>query len=106
MGKHRNTPPKIKKQSKSRKSKTQIQKVFDFLSKRSATSTMVSKSTGIPQKNICRYKVMLQNQGLLREIEKRPCKITGLYAWYISCDPERFPISDKQLNLFNGKSDE
>lgn len=67
--------------------KTQEKTIFHFLQHHTATASMVSKYTGIPQKNICRYKRDLEQRGLLFEIEKKLCKVTGFKAWFLSTNP-------------------
>ena len=89
----------LKSQRKDKPVKNQIQTIFEYLSKHVATATMVSKATNIPQKNICRYKADLQKRGLLKEIKKKVCKVTGFKASYITTNPELFPATN-QLNLF------
>lgn len=78
---------------------TQLETIFHYLQEHSATASMVSARTGIPQKNICRYKRDLEKGGRLWEIEKRFCKETGFRAWYLTTNPENAPISN-QLTLF------
>ena len=34
----------------------QLQTIFQYLQEHDATASMVSDATGVPQKNICRYK--------------------------------------------------
>jgi hypothetical protein len=80
-------------------STTQLQTIFEYLSSRIETATMVSFATGIPQKSICRYKRDLEKKGLLSEIEKKLCRITKFKAWYITTNPKLIPI-DKQTKLF------
>jgi len=60
---------------------------------------MVSAATGIPQKNICRYKRDLEKAGLLFEVEKKLCRQTGFRAWYLTTNSELSPRST-QLYLF------
>lgn len=60
------------------------QTIFNYLQNTIATASMVSKATGIAQKNICRYKADLQKRNLLFEVYKRTCKITGYKAWYLT----------------------
>jgi hypothetical protein len=61
---------------------------------------MVSEVTGIKQKNICRYKRDFEKAGLLWEIRKGTCKITGFKAWYLTTDPAKAPKQDPaQLNF-------
>jgi len=64
--------------------KTQEKTIFHFLQHHTATASMVSKYTGIPQKNICRYKRDLEQRGLLFEVEKKLCKVTGFRAMYLT----------------------
>ena len=35
----------------------QIKTIFEYLQEHIATASMISNETGIPQKNICRYKL-------------------------------------------------
>jgi predicted transcriptional regulator len=67
--------------------KTQEKTIFHFLQNHTATASMVSKYTGIPQKNICRFKRDLEKRGLLFEVEKKLCKVTGFRAWFLSTNP-------------------
>jgi hypothetical protein len=60
---------------------------------------MVANVTGIPQKNICRYKRDLELSGRLWEVEKKHCKQTGFRAWYLTTDPKKASVN-KQLQLF------
>ena len=64
--------------------KTQEKTIFHFLQHHTATASMVSKETGIPQKNICRYKRDLEQRNLLFEVEKKLCKVTGFRAMYLT----------------------
>lgn len=68
--------------------KTQRQTIFQYLQGHTATASMVSFATGIPQKNICRFKRDLEKEGLLWETEKKLCKQTGFKAWYLTTDPD------------------
>ena len=70
----------------SKTKKTQLQTIFHYLQEYTATASMISKATGIPQKNICRYKKDLEKKGLLKEVAKRKCRLTGFPAWYLSTD--------------------
>jgi hypothetical protein len=78
----------------------QLITIFQYLQKHTATASMVSAATGVPQKNICRYKIDLEKVGRLWEIEKKTCRKTGFKAWYLTTDPEKAPFN-KQLNLFD-----
>lgn len=68
--------------------------IFHYLQKNTATASMVSKATRIPQKCICRYKRDLEQRGLLFEIERKLCKLTGFKAWYLTTNPDLFPKSN------------
>lgn len=70
--------------------KSQLKTIFQYLQKHVATASMVSAATGIPQKNICRFKRDLEKAGRLYEIEKKLCKKTGFKAWYLTTNPELF----------------
>jgi thermostable 8-oxoguanine DNA glycosylase len=78
------------KQGKFKKFNTQKATIFNYLQNCIATASMVSDATGIPQKSICRYKRDLEKRGLLFEVEKRFCKITGFRAWYLTTNKELF----------------
>ena len=65
-------------------SKTQLQTILYYLQDHTATASMISKATEIPQKNICRYKKDLEKKGLLKEVIKSKCRLTGFPAWYLS----------------------
>jgi Mn-dependent DtxR family transcriptional regulator len=88
------------KQSKENYFKTQLKTIFDYLKDNTATASMVADATGVPQKSICRYKRDLEKVGLLQEVEKKYCVLTGFKAWYLTTNPEAFPKSN-QLTLFN-----
>ena len=62
--------------------------VFRYLLSNTATATMVAEATGIPQKNICRYKYSLEKENKLWPVERKPCKITGRKASYLSTNPQ------------------
>ena len=99
MPKHYN--PQHKRQDKSNTRQTQLQTIFRYLQKHSATASMVTDATGIPQKCITRYKRDLEKAGRLWEIEKKQCKKTGFKAWYLTTNPDNAPKHLlTQLNLF------
>ena len=77
----------------------QLKTIFEFLKQNTATASMVTEFTGVPQKSICRYKRDLEKQGLLCEVVKKHCKITGFRAWYLTTNAELFPKSN-QLKMF------
>jgi len=94
-----NNNPLQKRQGKDTDFKSQLKTIFQYLQEHIATASMVSAATGIPQKNICRYKRDLEKAGRLWEIEKKLCKQTGFKAWYLTTNPEQAPFTN-QLNLF------
>ena len=94
-----NKNPLHKRQGKDMDFKSQLITIFEYLQGHIATASMVSAATGIPQKNITRYKRDLEKAGRLWEIEKKQCKQTGFKAWYLTTNPEQAPFSN-QLNLF------
>lgn len=84
---------------------TQLEILFTYLREHIATASMVSAATGVPQKNICRYKRYLERKGCIWELEKKPCKMTGFKAWYLTTNPDKAPkFSLIQLNLFEAWS--
>jgi predicted transcriptional regulator len=89
-----NTPNSRKyfynKQCKNTKNQTQEKTIFSYLYNNTATNTMVSKATNIPQKNICRAKRNFEKAGILHEVERRFCKITGHRASYLTTNPALF----------------
>ncbi len=78
---------------------TQIKTVYNYLRSHIATASMVAAATGIPQKNICRYKRDLEKAGKLWEVKLAYCEKTGFEAWYLSTDPGKKP-EKSQLQLF------
>ena len=72
--------------------RTQLKTIFQYLQEYIATASMVSDATGVPQKNICRYKRDLEKAGRLWEIAKKQCKKTGFKAWYITTNPKKFHL--------------
>lgn len=97
-----NTAPNVlcNKQNKNTFKKTQLQTIFEYLSKHTVTASMVTEATGIPQKCITRYKRDLEKIGQLWETEKKPCKQTGFKAWYLTTNPNNAPKQSTQTMLF------
>lgn len=81
------------------KSNAQIAVIYKYLKTHVATASMVAKETGIPQKNICRYKRSLEQSGLLCQTKKAYCHETGFMAWYLTTDNKLFK-QNQQLQLF------
>lgn len=86
------------KNTKEQSFKTQLKNIFEYLQEHTATASMVADATGIPQKNITRYKRDLENANRLWEVEKKLCKQIGFKAWYLTTNPENKPQSN-QLTL-------
>lgn len=98
--KSRSSQSQHKEHHKDTISLNQLQTIFAYLQINIATASMVSDATGVPQKNICRYKRDLEKAGQLWEIEKKVCKKTGFKAWYLTTDPTKAPKQITQLKLF------
>ena len=97
--KNTNNNPLDKRQGQDTDFQTQFKTIFHYLQEHTATASMVSDITGIPQKNICRYKRDLENAGRLWETEKKLCQLTGFQAWYLTTNPNEAPF-DNQLKMF------
>ncbi|KFF28717.1 hypothetical protein IQ37_09805 [Chryseobacterium piperi] len=91
--------PKHKGQGKDKGFENQLKTIFQYLQHHIATASMIAEATGVPQKNICRYKRELEKAGRLWEVEKRKCKATGFKAWYLTTNFDYSPKSN-QLSLF------
>lgn len=89
-----------KEQDEDTHAKNELQTIFLYLKDHVATASMVTEVTGVPQKNICRYKRDLEKQGRLWEVEKKRCKKTGFKAWYLTTDPAKAPNGANQLKMF------
>jgi hypothetical protein len=86
-------------QGKNTKNQNQKITIFYYLKENTATASMVTEATGVPQKSICRYKRDLEKQGLLYEVVKKHCEFTGFRAWYLTTNIDLFPKSN-QLKMF------
>jgi Ribonuclease G/E len=89
-----------KRQGKDTDFRSQLKTIFQYLQNHTATASMVTAATGVPQKNICRFKRDLEKAGALWEVEKKLCKQTGFKAWYLTTNPDKAPKQYTQLNLF------
>lgn len=85
------------------KSKQPGQKVtfYQYLQTRIETASMIAEATGIPQKNICRYKRDFEKRGQLAEVRKGKCLVTGCKANFITTNRDYFPKCT-QTYLFEG----
>ena len=90
---------KILEQGKFKQFQNQKKTIFEYLKQNTATASMVTDATGVPQKNITRFKREFEKQGLLYEVEKKLCSLTGFRAWYLTTNTELFPKSN-QLKMF------
>lgn len=63
---------------------TQKRVFREYLKRHTATCTMASEATGIPQKCLTRRKRDLELSGQLIELFIAPCQITGLRAAYLT----------------------
>lgn len=73
---------------KSKKNTSQEKSILSFVQDNIATNTMISKATGISRPSICRYKKNLEERGLIFEVERKLCKITGYPAWYLTANKD------------------
>ena len=89
----------------SKTKKTQLQTILYYLQDHTSTASMISKATGIPQKNITRYKADLEKKGLLKEVAKRKCRLTGFPAWYLSTNIVHI-VPSKLESIRNAKKEE
>ena len=95
---HNNTPD-LNKHYEISKPQSQLQTIFQYLITNVATASMVSESTGIPQKNITRYKRDLELNNMLWEIEKKICQKTGFKAWYLTTDKNKVANCSTQFKI-------
>lgn len=65
---------------------------FQYLQNHIATNSMVSKATGIPHKNLTRYKREFEDEGLLFEVYKGICEHTKHRATYLTTNKALIPI--------------
>lgn len=77
--------------SKNRGEESQLQYLFNFLQGRVTTAQDAAEKTGIPLKNLCRYKRILEQSGKLWVLYFKPCPVTGHLAGYITTDPKKVP---------------
>ncbi|MDM1534222.1 hypothetical protein [Myroides marinus] len=102
MKKYSNNPINAfqhKRQGKDKDFKAEYKVFLDYLKTCVSTCSMVASETGIPHKNLTRYKAKLEKQGLLWCVEKNYCKKTKRKAWYLTTNPDLIPF-DNQLTLF------
>jgi len=61
---------------------------------------MISAATGIPKANITRFKRDLELTGMLSEVRRGICEVTGHKAYFLTTNSNWFP-EPNQLKLFN-----
>lgn len=59
-----------------------------FLNENVATCSMVAKQTGIPQKNLTRYKSELEDKEVLKVLFVTNCKVTKFKAQYLTTNTD------------------
>lgn len=74
--------------------RAQTQVFYTYLQEHTATASMVTAATGIPQKNICRFKRELEKAGRLWQVDKKLCKHTGFKAWYLTTNPDLITLKE------------
>jgi hypothetical protein len=72
-----------------------------YLRRNTATCTMVCVALNIYRPNGTRFKRRAQRAGILWEVRKGVCAVTGYPAWYLTTSPDHKP-KDPQTRLFNG----
>jgi hypothetical protein len=77
-----------KLQNKDNNFKAQEKRYFEYLKIHIATNSMVTKATGIPQKNLTRYKREFEKKGILKEVYRKFCMLTGFRASYLTTNPD------------------
>ncbi len=73
------------KRYKYNNSEAEITAVKNYLMNHVATATMISDALNIYRPNLCRHKRELQKQGILKELYKGFCRVTGWKATYLTC---------------------
>ena len=89
------------RQGKDNTHEAQEKIVFDYLLLHVASASMVTDATGVPQKCVTRYKRNYEKDGLLQQIKRDRCKITGRYVWFITTNKDLFSKISLQLTLFD-----
>jgi hypothetical protein len=73
----------------------EIQRVYDYLRRETATAIMAAVALNIYRPNLCRRKRTLQKAGHLIEVKKRYCQITKHIATYLSTNPAMITINSQ-----------
>jgi hypothetical protein len=89
MRKHSTNPQKkFLKQGKFKHFVAQKTKFHNHLKKHTVTCSMAARAIRVPQKNLTRFKRQYQKAGLLVEVKKSVCRLTGFRAAYLSTNPD------------------
>lgn len=89
-GSHENQQPKD----------NEIQRVYEYLKKETATATMAAVALNIYRPNLCRRKRTLEKAGHLIEVKRGYCQITKYVAYYLSTNPAMMPINSQLIFQF------
>lgn len=73
----------------------EIQRVYDYLQRETATVTLAAVALNIYRTNLCRRKRTLQKAGHLIEVKKGYCQITKHIATYLSTYPAMININSQ-----------
>jgi DNA invertase Pin-like site-specific DNA recombinase len=99
MSKIKNAPGKEGNENQQHKD-NEIQRVYEYLKKETATATMAAVALNIYRPNLCRRKRTLQKAGHLIEVKKGYCPITKRNGvQFLTTNPVMMPINSK-LKLF------
>jgi hypothetical protein len=77
-----------KLQNKDNNFKAQEKRYIEYLKIHIATNSMVTKATGIPQKNLTRYKREFEKKGILKEVHRKFYMLTGFRASSLTTNPD------------------
>lgn len=76
---------------------TQEKKVFAALYSRPQTRLMVSKTTGVPLQNICRYIHNFRKSHTVYVVKVDRCPISEMKAEFLSTDPKYAPTAQTKI---------
>lgn len=69
---------------KSKVWESQQKRVFESLARRPQTRLMVSRATGVPLQNVCRYIGSMRRAGTVHIVRMDVCEVSGMKAEYLS----------------------
>jgi hypothetical protein len=79
---------------------TQEHLFYEALKYVTTTKKALCEALLLPVEGSCRYKRKKEKIGLLKEVKKVNCPLTGHEAWTLTTDEKLFPQHPKQGNLF------